>query len=54
MLGLVRGENEVILGGTMARLGILAERFAPVIVRWYWRLWLTPEWVAAMEKVRSG
>jgi short-subunit dehydrogenase len=49
LLGLVRGQNEVILGGFFARLGILTERYAPILVRWYWRLWLTPEWSATMS-----
>lgn len=49
VLGLVRGQNEVILGGLFAHVGILTERYAPILVRWYWRLWLTPEWSATMS-----
>ena len=49
VLALVRGEHEVILGGTFARIGVLAERYAPLLVRIYWRLWMTPEWIATMS-----
>ncbi len=51
VLGLVRGEKEIILGGVMARLGILAERYAPLLLSVYWRLWMTPEWVSTMRKI---
>lgn len=50
VLGLVRGQSEVVLGGPFARLGILTERYAPFLVWVYWRLWLTPEWFATMSK----
>lgn len=50
VLGLVRGQHEVILGGRMAQLGVWAERYAPFLLRLYWRLQMTPEWVAAMSK----
>ncbi|MGQ9849185.1 MAG: SDR family NAD(P)-dependent oxidoreductase [Aggregatilineaceae bacterium] len=51
VLGLVRGEQEIILGGLLARLGVMAERYAPILLRIYWRLWMTPEWASAMSKV---
>jgi short-subunit dehydrogenase len=51
VLGLVHGENEVILGGIFARSMVFAERYLPFLVRLYWRLWLTPEWKAAISKI---
>ncbi len=51
VLALVHGQNEVILGGKLATVGILTERYAPLLVRWYWRLRLTPEWIAVMLKL---
>lgn len=51
VLGLVRGEHEIVLGGVLARLGILAERYAPLLLSIYWRLWMTPEWVSTMRKI---
>jgi len=53
VLGLVRGEHEIVLGGPLVQLGILAERYAPILVRLYWRLWLTPEWKARMSRIAS-
>jgi dehydrogenase/reductase SDR family protein 7B len=50
VLGLVRGQNEVVLGGTFSRILVWAERYAPFLVRLYWRLRLTPEWEAAVSK----
>lgn len=54
VLGLVRGEHEIILGGLLARLGILAERYAPLLLSVYWRLWMTPEWVSTMSRIGRG
>jgi short-subunit dehydrogenase len=51
ILGLVHGENEVILGGTLAKIEVCAERYVPFLVRLYWRLRLTPEWKAAISKI---
>jgi len=51
IVGLIRGENEVVLGGLQARLGVFAERHAPLLLRLYWRLFLTPEWRAGLEKL---
>jgi short-subunit dehydrogenase len=51
VLGLVRGENEIILGGALARLGILVERHAPLLMSIYWRLWMTPEWASTMRRI---
>jgi short-subunit dehydrogenase len=48
VLALVRGEREVILGGPGEWIGILMERYFPFMVRLYWKLWLTPEWIATM------
>ncbi len=51
VLGLVRGEHEIVLGGFLARLGVLVERYAPVLLNIYWKLWMTPEWVSTMSKI---
>ena len=51
VLGLVRGENEIVLGGALARLGILVERHAPLLMSIYWRLWMTPEWASTMRRI---
>jgi len=51
VLGLVHGQNEVLLGGAFAKIVVLAERYAPFLVRLYWRLRLTPEWKAAIGKI---
>ncbi|HEX3049302.1 MAG TPA: SDR family NAD(P)-dependent oxidoreductase [Aggregatilineaceae bacterium] len=51
ILGLVHGENEVIIGDWMVRLGIWVERYAPILLRLYWRLAMTPEWIAAVNRV---
>ncbi len=48
VLALVRGEREVIFGGVGEWIGILMERYIPFLVRLYWKLWLTPEWIATM------
>ncbi|MBI5959004.1 MAG: SDR family NAD(P)-dependent oxidoreductase [Chloroflexi bacterium] len=52
VLGLVRGQHEVILGGLFSWIGIMTERYVPFLVWLYWRLWLTPEWIATMSKIR--
>jgi hypothetical protein len=52
VLGLVRGQHEVILGGLFEWIGIMTERYVPFLVWLYWRLWLTPEWLATMSKIR--
>lgn len=49
VLALVRGEREVILGGVGEWIGILMERYIPFLVRLYWKLWLTSEWIATMN-----
>ncbi|MBN1565110.1 MAG: SDR family NAD(P)-dependent oxidoreductase, partial [Anaerolineae bacterium] len=49
VLALVRGEREIILGGPGEWIGILMERYIPFLVRLYWKLWLTPEWIATMR-----
>jgi short-subunit dehydrogenase len=51
VLALVHGDHEVILGGLMEKIGILTERYAPFLVRLYWKLWLSPEWVRTMGKI---
>ncbi len=51
VLGLVRGEHEIVLGGFLARLGVLVERYAPVLLNIYWKLWMTPEWASTMSKI---
>lgn len=51
VLGLVHGENEVILGGWLARIGVWVDRYAPFLIRLYWRFNLTGEWAAAMRRV---
>jgi short-subunit dehydrogenase len=51
VLGLVRGEHEIVLGGFLARLGVLVERYAPILLNIYWKLWMTPEWASTMSKI---
>ncbi len=51
VLGLVRGEHEIVLGGMLARLGVLVERHAPMLLNIYWKLWMTPEWASTMSKI---
>ncbi|NDJ75060.1 MAG: SDR family NAD(P)-dependent oxidoreductase [Chloroflexi bacterium] len=53
ILGLVNGENEIVMGGALAKLGVWAERVVPLAVRLYWRWNLTPHWVAGMSKLQS-
>jgi short-subunit dehydrogenase len=52
VLALVHGDHEVILGGRMEKIGILTERYVPFLVRLYWKLWLSPEWIATMGRSR--
>ncbi len=49
ILGLLRGEREVVMGGPLIRIGVWAERFMPGIARLYWRLRLSPGWRSAMR-----
>ncbi|MBN1680411.1 MAG: SDR family NAD(P)-dependent oxidoreductase [Anaerolineae bacterium] len=51
LLALVHGDNEVIIGGPMIKLGVWLERFVPFVMRIYWRFVVTPEWTAAMNKL---
>jgi len=51
VLGLVHGDNEVILGGLLAWLGVLTERYAPFLIRLYWRLAMTQEWTACISRI---
>lgn len=51
VLGLVHGESEVVHGGLIMRGGLWVERFAPGLVRLFWRLRLTPEWLDAMRQL---
>ncbi|WP_119073074.1 SDR family NAD(P)-dependent oxidoreductase [Aggregatilinea lenta] len=53
LLGLLRGEQEIVMGGAMEKLAVLVERYAPGLMRLYWRLRLTPEWIAALSQVGS-
>jgi hypothetical protein len=32
-------------------VGILTERYVPFLVRLYWKLWLSPEWVRTMARI---
>ncbi len=48
VLGLVHGDREIVLGGWFEKIGLLGERYAPFLVRLYWKLWFTPEWVSVM------
>jgi short-subunit dehydrogenase len=50
VLALVRGEREIILGGPGEWIGILMERYIPFLVRLYWKLWLSPEWIQTMSE----
>ncbi len=51
VLALVRGEREVILGGLLPKLGVLVERFAPLLLRMVWLVLLTPEWREVMRQL---
>jgi short-subunit dehydrogenase len=51
VLALVHGDHEVILGGLMEKVGVLTERYLPFLVRLYWKLWLSQEWMATMARV---
>ena len=53
VLGLVHGAGEVLPGGMLVRLGVLVERYAPSLVRFYWRFNLTPEWIAVMRGAKT-
>ena len=48
VLGLVHGDKEIVLGGLFERAGIFLESCAPWLMRLYWKLWFTPEWVSVM------
>lgn len=50
VLGLVHGSREIMLGGLFEWAGILAERYVPILVRLYWKLWYSPEWVSVMSQ----
>ena len=50
VLALVRGQHEIVLGGALSKLGVWLERFAPGMLRLYWRFQMTPAWVAAISK----
>lgn len=50
IMALVHGKQEIVLGGRMSQLGVWLERYAPGVLRWYWRLRLTSEWVDAMRQ----
>jgi short-subunit dehydrogenase len=53
VLALVHGDHEVILGGLMEKAGVLTERYLPFLVRLYWKLWLSQEWVATMARTND-
>jgi short-subunit dehydrogenase len=53
VLALVHGDHEIILGGLMEKIGILTERYIPFLVRLYWKLWLSQEWVAIMGRMNN-
>ena len=48
VLGLVHGDDEIVLGGFFERVGIFLDCWAPWLMRLYWKLWFTPEWVSVM------
>lgn len=50
VLGLVHGKREIILGGWLEWAGVMTERYAPVLIRLYWKLWYSPEWAAVMGR----
>ncbi len=54
VLGLVHGAHDVMLGGRLAQLGVLAERYFPIGVRIYWRIMMTPEWVDTMKQIGNN
>lgn len=51
VLALVHGDREIVLGGLVEKAGVLAERYLPFLVRLYWKLWLSQEWMATMAKM---
>lgn len=50
VLGLVHGDREIIIGGFFEWVGLLTERYLPILVRLYWKLWYSPEWIAVMSR----
>jgi len=48
---LVAGRHEVILGGPIALLAVFVERYVPFLMRLYWRLFQTQEWMDAMASL---
>lgn len=49
--GLVQGRREMIFGGPMVQVGILAERYMPLIMRLVWRYTLNSHWINLVRKV---
>lgn len=50
VLALVHGDRELILGGPFEWIGILCERYLPILVRLYWKLWFSREWIDVMGR----
>lgn len=50
VLGLVHGDREIIIGGFFEWVGLFTERYLPILVRLYWKLWYSPEWIAVMSR----
>ncbi|MBI5931175.1 MAG: SDR family NAD(P)-dependent oxidoreductase [Chloroflexi bacterium] len=49
--GLVQGKREMIFGGRMVQVGILAERHFPLLMRLLWRWELNSRWLSLIRKI---
>jgi short-subunit dehydrogenase len=49
---LVQGKRELALGGRLVWLGLLMERYAPILGRWYWQRMVKTGWINTMRKIR--
>lgn len=54
VLGLVRGQREVVIAGLLERLGIFFERLAPELVSLYFQLFYTSDWRSGAQKIGNG
>jgi short-subunit dehydrogenase len=49
--GLLRGREEMLVGDRLLSAAIIAERYAPILHRLYWRIYLTRNWIGATKKI---
>lgn len=49
--GLVKGQEELVLGGPLVKFGVYTERYAPLLHRLYWRVMLTRGWIDATRHI---